>query len=345
MITGASISGLGVYLPRKVRTNEWWSAEERAQFCVEKNDVLAATGRFDVEEAFAGIQRRHIANDDETSAFMASEAAKRALTDAGIKPTDIDAVLHASLLPDNLFPNDHIELVRSLGLKRSVLPTVVDAGSASFTAQLVCGRALISSGQARHVLLVQSNIVSKMVSKRSPSSIGAGDAATACVLSQCEPNRGCLDYASLVEPELSECVRYGPSDLSIPWYRGDLHSEPLYLRSMSSGASRKVGEDPTKLLVEAVRLVLDRIGRASEEIDLFVSVQCAPWFVSRCCRALSIDPDRSVSTYYDIGHVFSSGPVVNLLKARKEGLCQAGRLAIIASQGPGLQACAIAYCF
>ena len=91
MLTG-KIIGLGSYLPPKILTNDDLSK------MVETNDEWI-TER-------TGIKQRHIADAVEDKAStMACKAAKAAIEDAGIDPSEIDLIVAASTTPDVVFPS------------------------------------------------------------------------------------------------------------------------------------------------------------------------------------------------------------------------------------------------
>ena len=89
----AVVSGTGSYLPRKEL----------------RNDELA--DRLDTSHEWifsrTGIASRHIADPEqgESTAFMASYAAKKAIENAGITPQEIDLILVATCTPDQFFPS------------------------------------------------------------------------------------------------------------------------------------------------------------------------------------------------------------------------------------------------
>ena len=63
-----------------------------------------------------GIRERRYAAPDERTTDLALAAARRALSDAGLKATDIDLVLVATMTPDELTPNTAPLVADALGL-------------------------------------------------------------------------------------------------------------------------------------------------------------------------------------------------------------------------------------
>ena len=63
-----------------------------------------------------GIRERRYAAPDERTSDLATASARRALQDAGLKPTDIDLVLVATMTPDELTPNTAPLVAHALGI-------------------------------------------------------------------------------------------------------------------------------------------------------------------------------------------------------------------------------------
>src|SRR4030042_1920001 len=84
------IIGLGAYLPEKVLTNK------------ELEKMVDTTDEWIVTRT--GIKERRIARKDEATSDMATEAARRALADAKLKPEELDLIIVATITPDMFFP-------------------------------------------------------------------------------------------------------------------------------------------------------------------------------------------------------------------------------------------------
>ena len=84
------ITGTGSYLPEKVLTN--FDLEKM----VDTSDEWIRTR--------TGIVERHIAADDEATSDMVAKAAVKALEMAELKPEDLDAIIVATVTPDNAYP-------------------------------------------------------------------------------------------------------------------------------------------------------------------------------------------------------------------------------------------------
>ena len=85
------IAGTGHYVPERVLTN------------AELETMVDTTDEW--IRSRSGIEQLHIAADDQTTASLAIEAAKRAMEAAGVGPEDIDFLVVGTTTPDVVFPN------------------------------------------------------------------------------------------------------------------------------------------------------------------------------------------------------------------------------------------------
>src|SRR5689334_12847834 len=101
-MTYSQILGTGSYLPEKVLTN----------FDLEK--MVDTTNDWIVERT--GIKSRHIAAAHETALTMAEQAARAAMTAAGVAPKDIGMIIIATTTPEKMFPSTACLLQERLGI-------------------------------------------------------------------------------------------------------------------------------------------------------------------------------------------------------------------------------------
>ena len=88
---GIKIIATGRYVPERVLTNA------DLEKMVETSDEWIRTR--------TGIETRHIADASQATSDMCREAAKKALEMAGIAPSELGAIVVATITPDHSFPN------------------------------------------------------------------------------------------------------------------------------------------------------------------------------------------------------------------------------------------------
>ena len=123
----AVICGTGSYAPNYIMDND------RIAELVETNDTW-------IQER-TGIRQRHIAKE-ETTVYMACEAAKRAVECAGISPEEIELIIVATLSSDVILPCTACEVQREIGAKGAAAFDINAACSGFVIAYIVAAESL-----------------------------------------------------------------------------------------------------------------------------------------------------------------------------------------------------------
>jgi 3-oxoacyl-[acyl-carrier-protein] synthase-3 len=101
----AAITGYGSFAPEKKLTNQ-----DLAKMVDTSDEWITSR---------TGIKVRHITIDSETTAFLATEAAKRALTQANLDAADLEIIIVATITPEMVFPSTASFVQRALGAKKA----------------------------------------------------------------------------------------------------------------------------------------------------------------------------------------------------------------------------------
>ena len=166
------IVGVGRYLPARVVTN---ADIERLM------GVPAGV----IDRTRAGVKQRRWVTE-ETSSWMAAEAAKEALTDAGLGPRDLDLIINASGTQEQAIPDGGPLIQRHLGLGASGVPSFsVHATCLSFPLGLHVAASLLQTDRTRTILVASSDIASCGIDPKSHETFPLfGDAAAAAVVTR-----------------------------------------------------------------------------------------------------------------------------------------------------------------
>src|SRR5580704_2884032 len=180
---GAIIAGTGSYLPEKRLTNDELSK------MVDTNDewIVQRTG----------IRERRVAGPGETTAMLATAAARKALEAANLQPADLDLIICGTISGEMVFPSTACFVAAALGLN-STPAFDVAAACSGFLYTLQTGAAFIKSGLYKNVLVIGAETLSRITDYTDRGScILFGDGAGAVVLRRGnDPARG-LIYCSL----------------------------------------------------------------------------------------------------------------------------------------------------
>ena len=165
------IIGLGRYLPARIVP----SSE------LEKICKLPAGW----VERHNGVRERRWVTD-ETSSFMAAQAAREALDEAGLKPSDLSLIINASGTGEQAIPDTGALIQRQLGLGKSGIPAMtVHNTCLSFVAAMDVAANFLNAGRYKNILIASADVASCGINPKEPESASlVGDAAAAVVVTR-----------------------------------------------------------------------------------------------------------------------------------------------------------------
>nr|HPN73519.1 beta-ketoacyl-ACP synthase 3 [Candidatus Omnitrophota bacterium] len=164
------ILGLGKYLPENVLTNA------DLEKMVDTTDEWITTR--------TGIKERRIAADNEATSDMAVKAARNALADAGMQPSDIDVIIVATITPDMFFPSTACQVQYKLGAG-NVPAFDVSVACSGFVYGLAIADQFVRGGLYKHALVIASEKLSAVTDWEDRSTcVLFGDGAGAAILGQ-----------------------------------------------------------------------------------------------------------------------------------------------------------------
>jgi 3-oxoacyl-[acyl-carrier-protein] synthase-3 len=142
------VLGVGSALPQRKVTND-----ELAQ-------QVDTSDQWIVERT--GIRSRYVASDGETTATLATEAARRALEHAGIAATDIELIVLATATPDQTFPSSATKVQATLGIS-DCIAFDVHAVCTGFLYALSVADSMLRSGNAKKALVIGAETFTRIL--------------------------------------------------------------------------------------------------------------------------------------------------------------------------------------
>jgi 3-oxoacyl-[acyl-carrier-protein] synthase-3 len=356
------ILGLGSCLPPAVRTNEYWSEsfqprtdEKRKKDFLAINDstsgghvaappeitaAMAALG----DDRFFGARKRHVIDDDTEASDVEAEAGRRALRDAGVRPDEIDLVIVHSLVPDLLLPSNAPAVQAKCELTNAVAWSL-DVSCASFQPHLVTATALIRQGVFKKVLLVLSQMGSRVADFGSSASTALGDGAAAVVLGELPEGHGLLGHWMRTDGKLRDGVVFAqlaPSgEPHRKWWKEKVG--PTCFSSFDPESGKAGGLRSTEFCKEACDGALAAAGLTIDDVALYVGSQSLGWLVDACRRKLGLPWERAIDTFPEVGNVGAVAIPFNLERAAKDGRLKNGDVVLMYSPGAGLTRAAAVY--
>ena len=307
------LSGCGGYLPDRIVSN----------------DELART--IDTSDAWiqerSGIRQRHFAAKHETAAFMGTAAARAALADANAAPADVDAIILATSTPDQAFPATALRIQAQLGVARG-FGFDLSAACAGFIYGLSVADGLIRAGQATGVLVIGSEVFSRILNWQDRGTcVLFGDGAGAVFL------RAVPSSEAGTGGILSSHI-HGQGSLGDILYVDGAVGQPGPGHLVMNG--REVFRQAVARLAEAVDEALAANGLGRSDIDWLVPHQANRRIIDAVGRKLNLPPGRVVVTVDRHANTSAASVPLALAEARADGRIRRGDLVVLEALGGGL---------
>ncbi|MBC3931220.1 3-oxoacyl-ACP synthase III family protein [Undibacterium curvum] len=130
-----------------------------------------------------GVERRHIAGPNQTTADLAEAAASRLLSQLAWSAESVDAIIFVSQTPDYRLPATACTLQHRLGLSKNCAALDVNLGCSGYVYGLWLASRLIDGLAVKRVLLLAGDTSSKLVNTEDrATALLFGDAGTATAL-------------------------------------------------------------------------------------------------------------------------------------------------------------------
>lgn len=336
-MSAAGIRSLAVAFPDEVRTNGYYrercpelvsSAEQRtlAKLWAAHDGAASAFDRaFEpyARDPFRGTIERRALQPGEPMLPVEVRAAREALAAAELRPSDIDTVLAASFLPDQVGVGNAVFIARELGIAGAAWN--IESACSSATAGLQLATSLVVAGQASHVLVVVSCAYSRVADPEDTFGWFLGDGCAAFVVGACGAGAGCIAAKTINTAETCGAFRYALEldSQARPWIRIDA----------SDAAGRSLRDTAEPYLARCVDGALAAAGYRREDIAFFAFNTPTAWYADFCTKALGIPAERTINTYPLYANM---GPVlwpVNLHHAASLGRLATGDLVLVYSVG------------
>lgn len=273
-----------------------------------------------------GIRSRHIAGEGETTATLATDAARAALAAAGIAAQDIDLIVLATATPDQTFPAAATKVQAALGIDDCVAFDVA-AVCSGFLYAITVADSMIQSGAARHALVIGSETFSRI--------LDWDDRAT-CVLFG--------DGAGAVVLGAEESADGARGILASKLHADGRHNQLLYVdggpsTTQTVGKLRMKGQEVFRHAVTNLASVLGEVmamaDLATDDIDWLVPHQANARILDATARKLKLSPDRVVMTVDRHANTSAASVPLALDVAVRDGRIKTGDLIVLEAMGGG----------
>ena len=271
-----------------------------------------------------GIESRHLAGDGETTATMATEAARKALAAAGVDADKIGLIVLATATPDQTFPSSATRVQTALGIDDCIAFDVA-AVCTGFLYALSVADNMIKGGMADYALVIGSETFSRLLDWEDRSTcVLFGDGAGAILLKAEETeDRGVL---------------------AAKLHADGRHNEMLYVDGGVSttgtiGKLRMKGPEVFRHAVVNLAAVLTEVLEASGhdvgEVDWVVPHQANKRILDATAKKLGLSPERVVITVDQHANTSAASVPLALDVAVRDGRIKKNDLIVLEAMGGG----------
>lgn len=311
-MVNSKIIGTGHYLPKRILTN----------FDLEK--MVETSDEWITERT--GIKERHIVADGELTSDLAYNAAVNAINDAKITPNDINGIIIATITPDRFCPATAAIIQKKLGITNGCFAMDISAACSGFVYALTLVDALIKNKQAKNILIIGVESLSKMVDWTDRNTcVLFGDGAGAVVVSATEEeNKGVLISNIYSDGSYSDILK---SKGGISAGLDDIY---LYMEG------REVFKLAVDKMYNSVIETLTKINLTPKDVDLLIPHQANKRIIDSVVKKLELDESKCYYSVQKHGNTSAASIPLALSCARQEGRIKEGDLICFEAMGAGL---------
>jgi 3-oxoacyl-[acyl-carrier-protein] synthase III len=270
-----------------------------------------------------GIKFRHLAGAEETTATLAAEAARNALSAASMDASDIDLIIVATATPDQTFPATATIVQHMLGHHGGVAFDVA-AVCSGFLYAFSVAESMIRAGSAHNALVIGAETFSRILDWEDRTTcVLFGDGAGAVILSGEIGTRGAL---------------------ATKLHADGRHNQLLYVDGGPSttgtvGKLRMKGQEVFRHavtnLASVMRETLDAADLTAADVDWVVPHQANARIIDATVRKLGLDKSKVVMTVDQHANTSAASVPLALDVAVRDGRIKAGDIVVLEAMGGG----------
>jgi 3-oxoacyl-[acyl-carrier-protein] synthase-3 len=309
------IKGCGSALPQRAVSN------------AEMTTMVDTTDEWIVERT--GIRNRYIAGEGETTATLATEAARKALASAGIDASRVDLIVLATATPDQTFPATATIVQHNLGCNGGIAFDVA-AVCSGFLYAMATADSLLRTGMAKCALVIGAETFSRILDWEDRTTcVLFGDGAGAIVLEA---------------QDVDETDPSAPGIIATRLHADGAHNDLLYVDGGPSSTGtvgklrmrgREVFRHAVTNLSSVLKEVLETTGHEPAEIDWVVPHQANLRILDATARKLGLPAEKVIVTVDKHANTSAASVPLAYDAAVQDGRIKPGDLVMFEAMGGG----------
>lgn len=314
------IKGIGSYLPEKKLSNK------ELEQIVETNDEWI-TNR-------TGIRNRSIAAEGEYTSDLALKASLRAIEMANISVDQIDAILFATVSPDQVMPNTACVLQHKLGAE-NCMALDLSAACSGFVYALAIADQFIKTGPYKNILVVGAEVLHPFINyKDRGTCILFGDGAGAAIVSRATDEEESIIYSHHLHADgsIGDLFVLPAGGSKIPFSQEVIDNDLQYVQMK--------GKEIFKHAVRTMSQCCDEALKANDlpasMVDWVIPHQANIRIIEATAKHFGISLDKVVNVIENMGNTSAATVPVAFDQAVRDGRIQRGNIVLLTAFGAGI---------
>lgn len=314
----AHITGWGMAIPEKILTN------------YDLSEMVDTNHEWIVSRT--GIVERRVANDEETTASLAREAALKALEIANLKPRDVDLIIVATSSPEHIFPataclvQDQIGAVRAGAFDLS-------AACTGFIYALEIATQLIRSESIANAIVIGAETLSRFVNwKDRETCVLFGDGAGAFVLQASDEPGGVISTVMRSDGSGGELLSLPAGGSKLPASKETVGNGLHYIHM----SGREVFRFATKVMSQATLDALAKAHLKIDDVNLIIPHQANLRIINMAAKNLDFPMERVYVNIDHYGNTSTASIPIATCEAIQNGKLKPGDKVVFVGFGAGL---------
>ena len=314
----AGFLGTGSYLPEKILTNK------------EMEQIVDTTDEWIVTRT--GIKERRVAAPTQTTSDMSVEAAKKALANAGLKPTDLDLIIVATITPDMPTPATACLVQNKLGAPQAAAFDI-SAACSGFVYGLSIAKAFVESGTYKRILLIGAEKLTAFIDwKDRGSCVLFGDGAGAAIIGEVpEGKHEILSSYMAANGSEADLLNIPGGGCKFPSSLQSVDQRMHFLRM----AGKEIFKVAVRVMSEAIVEAVKRANIELSQVSLVVPHQANLRIIQAIGERMGLPSEKIFVNVDKIGNTSAASVIIALDEALQKGLIKEGQYLVFVAFGAG----------
>lgn len=297
------------------------------------NDELSSM--MDTSDAWitqrTGIKRRHIAVEETTSS-LATAVATKLLAKSGLKPTEIDLIVVATMAPDYLTPSVSAMVQGNLGADRAIAFDI-DAACSGFVYGLKVVRQMLKADRPMHAILIGAETLSKLLDWHDRSTaVLFGDGAAGVLMTNQSGGSGSFISEDLKTlGKLGKHLTAGQVGVKSPFAPSKTSYSPFFKMN-----GHRVYGFAVKNVPESINRALEKANLTVDDVDCFVLHQANERIIEKIADTLGASMSKFPVNINEYGNTSAASEPILLAELVAKQRIKRGDVIALSGFGGGL---------